>query len=288
MIGRRPRCLSRWSPWSTASRPAAPAAAGRGRPVTYPDRLFLKALVVMVLQAPAHGPRAAGRAGPADRRDAAAARAADRRRALPDAADLGAAAGGAARDAAGADRLPGAAPGRAARPVGGVRARGRHRQHGAARQGRRLAQEAPRGRGGAAHLDRHRGALDQVGLARLGLRLEAAPGRHRRRRLAPAPRGADPRQRRRQRAGAPPALADLPAEVRFVLGDRHYQTRRCTTGPPTAGRTLVASRRGGYPHTDDGVEVRRVFHKLRSAAHRELQRPVQGHLRRQGAVPTRG
>jgi hypothetical protein len=29
---------------------------------------------------------------------------------------------------------------------------------------------------------------------------------------------------------------------------------------------LVATRLGSYPHTDDGVEVRRVFHKLRSIA----------------------
>jgi hypothetical protein len=31
-------------------------------------------------------------------------------------------------------------------------------------------------------------------------------------------------------------------------------------------RALVATRRGAYPHHDDGVEVRRIFHKLRSQA----------------------
>jgi len=30
------------------------------------------------------------------------------------------------------------------------------------------------------------------------------------------------------------------------------------------GRELVATRRGAYPHKDGGVEVRRIFHKLRS------------------------
>ena len=33
-----------------------------------------------------------------------------------------------------------------------------------------------------------------------------------------------------------------------------------------AGWLLVASHYGTYPHTDRGVEVRRVFHKLRSLA----------------------
>ena len=66
---------------------------------------------------------------------------------------------------------------RAGRPdpaLGDVWPGGGDRQHGAARPRRRLAQEGPRGRRRAAHLDRYRGALDQVGLARLGLRLEAA------------------------------------------------------------------------------------------------------------------
>jgi hypothetical protein len=32
------------------------------------------------------------------------------------------------------------------------------------------------------------------------------------------------------------------------------------------GRILVTSRYGHYPHNDPGVEVRRMFHKLRSTA----------------------
>src|SRR5215211_7546073 len=76
---------------------------------------------------------------------------------------------------------------------------------------RRLRAElTARGRRRAAHVDRHRGALDQVRLARLGLRLEAAPGGYRRRRLAPAARGAHPGQRRRQRRGVP--LGRRPAD----------------------------------------------------------------------------
>ena len=33
-----------------------------------------------------------------------------------------------------------------------------------------------------------------------------------------------------------------------------------------SNRALVATRRQAYPHHDDGVEVRRIFHKLRSQA----------------------
>jgi hypothetical protein len=33
-----------------------------------------------------------------------------------------------------------------------------------------------------------------------------------------------------------------------------------------SNRTLGATRRGAYPHEDDGVEVRRIFHTLRSQA----------------------
>jgi len=64
---------------------------------------------------------------------------------------------------------------------------------------------------------------------------------------------------------APLLLSQLPAEVRYVLGDQHHNTPvRAECG--RHNRELVATRRGAYPHTDGGVEVRRVFHKLRSQA----------------------
>lgn len=59
-------------------------------------------------------------------------------------------------------------------------------------------------------------------------------------------------------------------QVRFMLGDRHYDTEEVRRDCRERGRILVAPRYGGrfppYPHSDDGVEVRRVFHKLRSVA----------------------
>jgi len=65
---------------------------------------------------------------------------------------------------------------------------------------------------------------------------------------------------------APLLFTPLPAEVRYVLGDQHYNTpeRRAQCG--RHNRELVATRRGAYPHTEGGVEVRRIFHKLRSHA----------------------
>src|SRR3954463_1369756 len=57
---------------------------------------------------------------------------------------------------------------------------------------------------------------------------------------------------------APLLLAALPAEVRFVLGDHHYNSPNVRAACGEAGRILVASQKGGYPPTDDGVEVRRV------------------------------
>jgi hypothetical protein len=63
-------------------------------------------------------------------------------------------------------------------------------------------------------------------------------------------------------------LEELPPgeEARFVLGDTHYNAPEVRELCENQGRILVASRHGPYPHTDPGVEVRRVFHELRSRA----------------------
>jgi hypothetical protein len=65
---------------------------------------------------------------------------------------------------------------------------------------------------------------------------------------------------------APVLLPQLPAEVRFVLGDQHYNTPELHRECGRHNRVLVATHRGPYPHRDAGVEVRRVFHQLRSHA----------------------
>jgi hypothetical protein len=83
-------------------------------------------------------------------------------------------------------------------------------------------------------------------------------------------------------------LAEVPAEVRFVLGDRHYNTPELRQRCQDAGRILVASQYGRYPHTDAGVEVRRVFHKLRSLAVENFNEHFKGIFDGHGPVCTRG
>ena len=65
---------------------------------------------------------------------------------------------------------------------------------------------------------------------------------------------------------APLLLAQLPGEVRYVLGDTQYNDPELRQQCHQRGCDLVATQRGPYPHSDGGVEVRKVFHKLRSQA----------------------
>ncbi len=87
---------------------------------------------------------------------------------------------------------------------------------------------------------------------------------------------------------APALLREVPAEVRFVLGDRHYNTPDLHEICDQADRLLVTTRYGHYPHTDDGVEVRRVFHKLRSIAMENFNEHFKGIFDGHGQVPTKG
>ena len=61
-------------------------------------------------------------------------------------------------------------------------------------------------------------------------------------------------------------IPELPLEARFVLGDLHYNAPNVLIACQLRDLLLVTTKRGAYPHTDDGVEVRRLFHKLRSLA----------------------
>lgn len=83
-------------------------------------------------------------------------------------------------------------------------------------------------------------------------------------------------------------LCEMPAEVRYVLGDRHYNAPNVRTVCESEGRELVASRYGHYPHTDGGVEVRRMFHKLRSLAIENFNEHFKGIFGAHNQVPTKG
>ena len=53
-------------------------------------------------------------------------------------------------------------------------------------------------------------------------------------------------------------------------------------------RLRVTTTYGRYPHTDDGVEVRRIFHKLRSIAMENFNEHFKGIFDGHGQVPTKG
>jgi hypothetical protein len=87
---------------------------------------------------------------------------------------------------------------------------------------------------------------------------------------------------------APQLVARLPAEVRYLLGDRHYNTPELREQCADDERILVTSRYGRYPHSDGGVEVRRIFHKLRSTAIENFNEQFKGIFDGHGQVPTKG
>ena len=87
---------------------------------------------------------------------------------------------------------------------------------------------------------------------------------------------------------APDLLREVPAEVRFVLGDRHYNTPDLHELCERDDRLLVTTQYGRYPHTDEGVEVRRIFHKLRSRAMENFNEHFKGIFDGHGQVPTKG
>lgn len=83
-------------------------------------------------------------------------------------------------------------------------------------------------------------------------------------------------------------LEDLPHEVRFVLGDTAYNDPALRRLCKQQGRILVATRRGPYPHTDTGVEVRKIFHALRSRAIENFNGQFKAIFAFLDRVPTKG
>jgi hypothetical protein len=83
-------------------------------------------------------------------------------------------------------------------------------------------------------------------------------------------------------------LWELPPEARFVLGDQHYNAPNVYQVCQHTGRNLVTSQPGPYPHTGIGVEVRRIFHKLRSKTIENFNEQFKGIFDAHGQVPTKG
>jgi hypothetical protein len=87
---------------------------------------------------------------------------------------------------------------------------------------------------------------------------------------------------------APSLIEELPQEARFVLGDTHYNAQNVRHKCERTERFLVTSKRGAYPHTDCGVEVRRIFHKLRSLANENFNEHFKSIFEIHEQVPTKG
>lgn len=83
-------------------------------------------------------------------------------------------------------------------------------------------------------------------------------------------------------------MQEVPAEVRFVLGDRHYHVPALRQFCEQGNRLLVTTRYGRFPHSDAGLEVRRIFHKLRSRANENFNEHFKGIFDGHGQVPTKG
>jgi hypothetical protein len=87
---------------------------------------------------------------------------------------------------------------------------------------------------------------------------------------------------------APQLLPELPPLLRFLLGDTSYDDPALHAACAATGRVLVTTKRGAYPHHDDGVPVRRVFHQLRSHSIENFNGQFKAIFDTQGQVPTRG
>ena len=87
---------------------------------------------------------------------------------------------------------------------------------------------------------------------------------------------------------APKLLPILPEQARFILGDLHYNRDDVRKHCVYPWRILVTTQYGEYPHTDDGVEVRRIFHQLRHRAIENFNEQFKGIFNVHGQVPTKG
>lgn len=87
---------------------------------------------------------------------------------------------------------------------------------------------------------------------------------------------------------APALINELPPEAHLILGDLHYNAPNVYAVCEQTGRLLVTTQYGPYPHTDPGVEVRRIFHKLRSLAIENFNEHFKGIFDGHGQVPTKG
>ena len=90
---------------------------------------------------------------------------------------------------------------------------------------------------------------------------------------------------------APTLIEVLPTGLHFLLGDQHYHDQTLSQQCENRGCILVTSFTGKnnpYPHHDDGVEVRKILHKTRSIAIENFNEQFKAIFDVHGPVPTKG
>jgi len=87
---------------------------------------------------------------------------------------------------------------------------------------------------------------------------------------------------------APQLARELPEEVRYLMGDRHYRDDKLRAFCAFTGRTLITTRPGKYPHQDAGVEVRKILHRLRHQAIEPFNGLFKNVFEWGGQVPVKG
>lgn len=90
---------------------------------------------------------------------------------------------------------------------------------------------------------------------------------------------------------APALIEALPTGLHFLLGDQHYHDEALTQLCDQQNCCLVTSFTGKnnpYPHHDDGVDVRKILHKTRSIAIENFNEHFKVIFDMHGAVPTKG
>lgn len=83
-------------------------------------------------------------------------------------------------------------------------------------------------------------------------------------------------------------LTELPGDTHYLLGDQHYNREPLRGACHQREIELITSQPGKYPHTGFGVEVRRLFHKLRSLAMENLNEHFKAIFDLHADVPTKG
>jgi hypothetical protein len=83
-------------------------------------------------------------------------------------------------------------------------------------------------------------------------------------------------------------LDELTTTLRYLLGDLSYNDPELRDACDDVAITLIRSRRGAHPHHDGGVEVRRLFHALRSKSIENWNSQFKAIFDVNQPVPTRG